>query len=74
MYVRKEQTYPERREEPAVLSSLITLLKQLLHCLLRILTLAGLLEGLRLDGALQSLELECVSCGEEVSIVYRLAE
>lgn len=65
-------TYSQGCEEPPVLSWCVTFLKQLLHCLLGILTLRHFFEGLCRNGALQTLELELVTGGEEVGVVDSL--
>ena len=57
-------THPERLEEPLVLSARVPVLQQLLDLLLRVLPLRNLLEGFRTDGALEALELKCVTRGE----------
>jgi hypothetical protein len=66
---RGKWTHAEGLEEPLVLAALVPVLEQLLDCLFRVFTLRHLLEGVAPDGALQALELERVSCGEEVGVV-----
>ena len=61
-------------EEPSVLSAGVSLLEDLLDVLLRILTLADLLEGIVGDGALEALELEGVTGGHQVVVVDDLDE
>lgn len=64
----------QRREEPSVLSARVTLLQNLLHLLLGILTLGDLLEGVVADDALEALELEGVAGGHQVVVVDKLDE
>jgi hypothetical protein len=59
-------------EEPLVLSTDISLLKQLFDVLLRVLPLTWLLEGISRRTTLETLQLECVSCWEEVGAVHGL--
>ena len=59
-------------EEPLVLSAHISLLKQLFDVLLRVLPLTWLLEGISRRATLEALQLECVSCWEEVGAVHGL--
>jgi hypothetical protein len=69
---KRQTTYSEGCEKPAVLSRLVTLLKHLLDVLLGVLALTRLLEGLCLDGSLQVLELNRVAGGKQMGIVDRL--
>lgn len=62
-------TYAQGSEEPPVLAALVALLKELLDRLLGLLTLRHLLERVRRDGALQALELQSVTGGEQVVVV-----
>jgi len=64
----------QRGEEPSVLARRVSLLQSLLHGLLSILPLRLLLEGIRGDNSLQSLQLECVACWHEVVVVDDLDE
>lgn len=64
----------ERSEEPSVLAAGVALLEDLLDVLLGVLTLADLLERIGRQGALESLQLECVSCGHQVVVVDGLHE
>ena len=64
----------KRSEEPSVLSRRVSLLQSLLHSLLRILPLRNLLESIRSNNTLQSLQLECVSCWHQVVVVDDLDE
>lgn len=57
------------RLTPPVASLGVPLLEGLLDGLLGILTLTGLFEGVVRNGALEGLELEDVSGGEEVGVV-----
>ena len=65
----KDITYPERLEEPLVLSARVPLLEQLLDLLLRVLPLGHLLERLRANNTLEALKLKCVTGGEQVRVV-----
>ena len=56
-------------EEPLVLARGVSVLKELLDGLFGVCALTRLLEGLRRDGALQTLKLECVPGWEEVRVV-----
>jgi hypothetical protein len=67
-----EGTHAQGLEEPLVLPARVPVLKQLLDCLLRVLALRNLLEGVVRDGALEPLELKCVSCREKVGVVHDL--
>lgn len=62
-------TYPKRCEEPLVLPVSVSLLQLLLDLLLGVLALRWLLEGIGADNTLQTLQLECVTGGEEVGVV-----
>jgi len=64
----------KRSEEPSVLSRRVSLLQSLLHSLLRVLPLRNLLESIRSNNTLQSLQLECVSCWHQVVVVDDLDE
>ena len=66
------ETYPERLEEPLVLPARVPVLQQLLDLLLRVLPLRNLLESLRADNTLETLELKCVTRREEVGVVDNL--
>lgn len=70
----KKKKHTQRGEEPSVLAAGVALLQHLLDSLLRILTLGNLLEGLAGDGALETLQLEGVSCGHQVVVVDDLDE
>ena len=68
----QDGTHPERLEEPLVLPTRVPVLQQLLDLLLRVLPLRHLLEGFRADGALETLELKCVTRREQVGVVHDL--
>lgn len=66
------QAHSQGCEEPFVLAAGVAILEQLLDRLLRILPLCGLLEGIRRDGSLQSLQLKGVPCREQMRVVHNL--
>lgn len=68
----KVGTYAERSEEPPVLPCSVPVLQQFFDRLLRVLPLAGLLEGIGGNGPLEALKLQCVTGGEEMCVVHRL--
>ena len=72
--VQPSHLEPERGEEPPVLAADISLLQRLLDVLLRVLPLRHLLERVVGDGALQSLELQRVTCRHDVVVVDDLDE
>ena len=72
-YVRKVQR-TKRGEEPAVFSRCVSLFQCLLDGLLRVLPLRYLLECIRSNNTLQSLQLERVSCRHQVVVVDDLDE
>lgn len=59
-------------EEPLVFPGRVPVLQQLFDDLLGVFPLAGLLEGVGADGALQAFELQSVTGGEEMGVVDRL--
>lgn len=69
---RVERT--QRSEEPPVLPAGVSLLKHLLNRLLGVLPLRNLLERVGGDDSLEVLELERVSRGHQVVVVYHLDE
>lgn len=66
------EQHTERGKEPLILPGLVALLEHLLDVLLGVLALAGLLEGIGGQGALEALDLECVAGGHEVVVVDEL--
>ena len=67
------RTYPQSCEEPLVFTICVLLLEQLLDRLFRILPLWWLLESIWGHRPLQTLELQCVSCREEMRVVDDLS-
>lgn len=67
-------SHTQRREEPSVLAARVTLLQNLLHRLLGVLTLGDLLEGVVGDDALEALKLKSVASGHQVVVVDKLDE
>ena len=65
---------PQRRKEPSVLPTLISLLQRLLHLLLRILSLTDLLECVIRYYTLQPFQLQCVPSRHDVVVVDHLDE
>ena len=59
-------------EEPLILAGSVTLLKQLLNSLLRILPLRWLLERINRHRPLQSLQLKSITCREKMRVVDSL--
>lgn len=59
-------------EEPLVFPGRVPVLQQLFDDLLGVFPLAGLLEGVGADGALEALELQSVTGGEKMGVVDRL--
>lgn len=74
MTVADRKVLTQRGEEPAVLAASVSVLQNLLDCLLGVLTLGDLLEGVAGDGALETLELESVAGRHEVVVVDHLDE
>ena len=64
----------QRCEEPPVLSASVSVLEDLLDRLLGILALRNLLESVRRNNTLETLEFERVSRRHEVVVVYHLDE
>ena len=65
-------THPQCLEEPLILAGSVTLLKQLLNSLLRILPLRWLLERINRHRPLQSLQLKSITCWEKMRVVDSL--
>ena len=63
---RQDKTHPQRREEPAILAGRVALLEQLFDRLLGILALRRLFEGVVRNRALETLQLDSVSCWEKM--------
>lgn len=63
------RTHPQRLEEPLVLARYISLLKELFHRLLCILSLRRLFEGLCAADAFEPLEFESIASREEVGAI-----
>ena len=68
------KSHTQRREEPSVLSTRVSLLEDLLDVLLSILALADLLKCLARNNALETFKLEGVSSRHQVVVVDGLDE
>ena len=64
--------HPQSLEEPLILASGVTFLKQLLNSLLRILPLRWLFERINRHRPLQSLQLKSITCREKMRVVDSL--
>ena len=64
--------HPQSLEEPLILAGGVTLLKQLLNSLLRILPLRWLFERINRHRPLQTLQLKSITCREKMRVVDSL--
>lgn len=70
--IKEDKTYPQRSEEPLVLSRDVALLQDLLDVLFRVLSLRGFLESIVGQRSLERLEFKSITSREEVRVVDSL--